>query len=452
VLIAIKFNKKKFRKLREEILKKENEEKVNKEKDIENNNDIKSKENIIEIDNDDNDKEVIKEDKKEDKKEKEKLINIKSEENKKFLGTPKKQKKNLFEIPKDKISPKIMKKNDINNKINLESGINVKENISASSQRIEDNEDMQNVLKNLYISDVFLPNKTYQQPSLYNEQNIKNKYKRSKQIDFTLLVEIEGITNVNDEGFNITSRADETMSNLMKKVRLLIKKKYKIDKESNDFDIYLLKNEKQLPINDRQLIGDLIKNKDKIIISIIHKNSQIKEEEEEEDEEKENENQEDNNNNKKQNKKSELCPKDKLPILTKPGYYMIPNEYDIARMSIDEIKNVKNFTIYNENGKIIFDNPVSLYGVNFDNLFNIEHDLIEYEKGMWCHSPRGQNFNIPATIILHNIHPNIDFSNLFEKNKYIEFLKEKCRNNLNGTFVSYDDNSYQLKYKISYFY
>ena len=345
-----------------------------------------------------------------------------------------------------------MKKNDINNKINLESGINDKVNISASSQRIEDNENMQNVLKNLYISDVFLPNKTYQQPSLYNDQNIKNKYKRSKQIDFTLIVEIEGITNINDEGFNITSRADETMSNLMKKVRLLIKKKYKIDKESNDFDIYLLKNGKQLPINDRQLIGDHIKNKDKIIISIIHKNSQLNEEEEDEDEDKENESHEDNNNNKKQNKKSELCPKDKLPILTKPGYFMIPSEYDIARMSVDEIKNVNNFTIYNENGKIIFDNPVSLYGVNFDNLFNIEHDLIEYEKGMWCHSPRGQNFNIPATIILYNIHPNIDFSNILERNKYIEFLKEKCRNNLNGTFVSYDNNSYQLKYKISYFY
>ena len=87
VLIAIKFNKKKFRKLREEMLKKENEEKVNKENDIENNkdiikedeiiimdgndknnNDIKSKENIIEIDNDNNN-EVIKEDKKEENKE-----------------------------------------------------------------------------------------------------------------------------------------------------------------------------------------------------------------------------------------------------------------------------------------------------------------------------------------------------------------------------------------------
>ena len=29
---------------------------------------------------------------------------------------------------------------------------------------------------------------------------------------------------------------------------------------------------------------------------------------------------------------------------------MNPNEYDISRMSVDEIKNVKDFEIYNENG------------------------------------------------------------------------------------------------------
>ena len=407
-----------------------------------------------ELFNIDNDKQEQKEEKKEeeekeDNKEDEKEISIifKGEENQNLFGTPKKVKKEEkqnFEIPKIKKSPNIFdKKKD--NANNLISGNNDNNNDLSSSRRIEDNEEMQNALKNLYNSDVFLPYKTYEQPSLYDNKNINNKYKRSKQIDFFLIVEIEGITNIKDEGFNMTSRTDETMSNLMKKVKLLVKKKYKIYKESNDFDIYLLKNGKQLPINDRQLIGDNIKNKDKIIISIVHKSTKINEEEEDEnDDESKSEN---NNFNKNQ-----FCPKDKLPILTKPGYYMYPDEYKIARMSIEEINNVKNFSIYNKNGRIIFNNPVSLYGINFDNLFNIEHDLIEYEKGMWYHSPRGTNFNIPATIILYNIHPNINISNINEKRKYEEFLKEKIHNNLNGTFLSYDFYTYQLKYKIPYFY
>ena len=64
-------------------------------------------------------------------------------------------------------------------------------------------------------------------------------------------------------------------------------------------------------------------------------------------------------------------------------------------MTLEEINNVENFAIFNENGKIEFEGKVSLYGINFDKLFNIEHELIEYEKGEWCHSPRGKNFNIP---------------------------------------------------------
>lgn len=131
---------------------------------------------------------------------------------------------------------------------------------------------------------------------------------------------------------------------------------------------------------------------------------------------------------------------------------MHPNECIIARMTIEEIKNVKNFAIYNENGKIEFDNPVSLYGANLDRLFNIEHDLIEYENDKWYHSPRGENFNIPATITLYNIRPNTNFSNLYEKKPYIEFLKEKCQRDLKGTFLSYDFETYELKYKIPYFY
>ena len=371
---------------------------------------------------------------------------------KNIFGTPKKEQE------KTKIEKLIDKKDELEINTNIkENNLNSQNNINilSSSQRFEDNEDVQKALKNLYFSDILLPNKLYSQSnqSFLENNNNKNKMKRIRPIDFTLLIEIEGITNMNDEGINITCKSNETMGNLMRQVKILVKKKYKINKEQNDlnnFEFNLIKNSKKLPINEREIIGDNIRNKDIIIASFSHKHSDINEKNENEEEEKADEEKSEENNVKAE--KKILCPKDKLPILIRPGYYMKPNEYDISRMTIDEINNVNDFEIYNENGKIHFDNVVSLYGVNFDKLFNIGHDLIEYEKGEWCHSPRGKNFNIPATITLYNIHPNINLSNQNVKRQYLEFLKERCQKNFCGTFISFDFDRGELKYKIPYFY
>ena len=431
-----------------ELQKLFNQEPSNEQKSLFNNNEEKNepKKGLFKIGIN---KEEEKSDKKDDCQEVKKdiSINIKNEENKKennFLGLPQKEEKNTFEISTNKNPLQLLDKNNKN--IINQNNNNVANNNNLSSlHRIEDNEEMQNALKNLFNSDALLPERTFNYP-LFDE-NIRKQFRLDRLINFKLIVEIEGTKNINDEGFDMTSKTSAKMSNLMKMAKNLVKKKYKIYKESNDFEVYLLKNNRKLPINDKELIRDYVKNRDNIIVSLVHKNSEINERmEEEEDVNEENE------NNIKRFEKKDLCPLDKLPVLTKYGYYMHPNECIIARMTIEEIKNVKNFAIYNENGKIEFDNPVSLYGANLDRLFNIEHDLIEYENDKWYHSPRGENFNIPATITLYNIRPNTNFSNLYEKKPYIEFLKEKCQRDLKGTFLSYDFETYELKYKIPYFY
>ena len=397
-------------------------------------------------------KEEEKSDKKDDSQDVKKdiSINIKNEEDKKennFLGLFQKDEKNTFKISTSNNPLQILDNNNNNiiNQNNNNVANNNNNNNLPSFHRIEDNEEMQNALKNLFISDVLLPERNFNYPIF--DENIRKQFRLPRLINYKLIVEIEGTTDINDEGFSMVSKPNEKMCHLMKIAKYLVKNKYKIYKESNDFEVYLLKNKRKLPINDKELIKDHVKNRDNIIVSLVHKNSEKNERmEEEEDVNEENE------NNIKRMEKRDLCPQDKLPVLTKYGYHMHPNECIIARMTIEEIKNVKNFAIYNKNGKIEFDNPVSLYGVNLDNLFNIEHDLIEYENDKWYHSPRGENFNIPATITLYNIYPNTNLSNLYEKKLYIEFLKEKCQRDLKGTFLSYDFETYELKYKIPYFY
>ena len=389
--------------------------------------------------------------KEEEKKEKEKIektIEDKKEiiidtqnKNEIKFGTPKKEKARLENLINFKQPQKVIDSND--NIISNSSRIDNHINNLTSSQRLEDNEQIQAALRNMYSYDILSSNSISE--NVIKEENKQYKIKKSRPINFKLSVQIEDISIMNGKELNMTSLSDETMSNLMKKVRLILKKKFKMIQEIEDFDIFLIKNGKKLPINVRELIGNYIKNQDVILVSLIHHSSDINEEKVENEEESEFIEQE-------QDEKKILCPKEKLPILKRKGYNMIPNECVISRMSIDEIKNVKNFAIYNENGKIEFDNIVSIFGVNFDKLFNIEHDLIEYEKGEWCHSPRGTNFNIPATITLYNIHSKIDISNNNEKNQYLEFLRNKCHKNLNGKFLSYNFETHELKYKIPYFY
>ena len=375
--------------------------------------------------------------KEEDKKE---IKNIEKKEFEKGI--------NIFGIPQKKPGTNLPQKNEEEvNEINTSSKINNINNLS-SSKSLEDSEEIQKALSNLYVSDDLLPSKSFNCPSLFEQNSQKKIMKREKQIDFNLIIEIEGITNNKDEGINILCQSNENMSNLMKQVKILIKRKYQT-LDLKEYKIFLIKNGERLSLNENEIIGKNIKNKDNIIAWTVHYNSEKMEEMQEKDEYDE---KKENNESQKENKNM-LCPKDKLPILTKPGYHMNPNEYKISRMTIDEIKNVKEFEIYNENGKIHFDIPVSLYEVNFDILFNINHDLIEYEKGEWCHSPRGKNFNIPATITLYNIKPNNNnISNTNIKEQFVQSLKEKCKRYLNGTFLSYNFELCELKFKTPYFY
>ena len=427
----------------------------------------------------------------------------KKEENKittktNLFGKPESKNPGIDPIPKNEknnfISPKISNKNTIST--------NQTSNKLTSTKRIEDDDQVQKALQNLYVSDILLPSPFSYSMSyvLKKEKNEKNKIsikKKSKTIDFQFFVEIKDMPNKNYEGCNMICKSDESMSKLMKQAHLFMKKKYKMTKELNDFDISLMKNGYELPINDDEFIGDYVKNNDKIIIYLVHKSSEQKEEkqlyrsdnininkeenkeikkvrdnvqEEEEEEEDEiinnniieekeklslSQNIKNNNQKKELVKDPEeeiLCPTNKLPILKREGYFMNPDEYTISRMTLKEIKNVENFSLFNENGKIEFEGKVSLYGANLDKLFNIEHEFIEYEKGEWCHSPRGQNFNVPAVITFYNVQSNIDTSNDNEKKMFIEMIKIKCQKYLNAKFISYDFDEGTLIYKIPYFY
>ena len=209
----------------------------------------------------------------------------KKEENKittktNLFGKPESKNPGIDPIPKNEknnfISPKISNKNTISTN-------QTSNNKLTSTKRIEDDDQVQKALQNLYVSDILLPSPFSYSMSyvLKKEKNEKNKIsikKKSKTIDFQFFVEIKDMPNKNYEGCNMICKSDESMSKLMKQAHLFMKKKYKMTKELNDFDISLMKNGYELPINDHEFIGDYVKNNDKIIIYLVHKSSEQKEE------------------------------------------------------------------------------------------------------------------------------------------------------------------------------
>jgi hypothetical protein len=104
---------------------------------------------------------------------------------------------------------------------------------------------------------------------------------------------------------------------------------------------------------------------------------------------------------------TQLAPLDRLPILTKPGYKTIPDMRNIYRMTLEELQNVDNFSIFNEYGRIDFKGKTDLTNLNIDQIVNIEEKKITvYQNGDLSYTPDvGKGLNKPAVLRLYNCFP-----------------------------------------------
>ena len=103
-----------------------------------------------------------------------------------------------------------------------------------------------------------------------------------------------------------------------------------------------------------------------------------------------------------QNKKKTLAPENLIPILSKPHYFCTPDIKKLCRMSEEELKSVKNFTIENQFGKVIFDGYTDVLGLNLDKLVEIKKGVIEVYPESENKPPLGQKLNKPAEIHLYH--------------------------------------------------
>lgn len=131
--------------------------------------------------------------------------------------------------------------------------------------------------------------------------------------------------------------------------------------------------------------------------------------------------------------KNELAPIEKLPKIEKLGYYTIPSYKEICRMTLKELENIKDFTIYNENGKIIFEGITNLCELNVDQIVSINpREITLYKNGKNNITPEvGKGLNKPAIITMNKLHPeNVcqDYDPKEDYPKIIAALDELCKN------------------------
>jgi hypothetical protein len=150
--------------------------------------------------------------------------------------------------------------------------------------------------------------------------------------------------------------------------------------------------------------------------------------------------------------------RDSRSIYRRPEYCPIAFRYktdppmkDLIRMSREELEKVRNFTVYNEHGKIMFKNiPTDVTYLNLDEIITISPLFVDVYGNV--DPPKlGEKLNKEARIFIYNFELPQEAQNSDEA--YAEFIlkiKEKLEEK-NAQFMNYDSARAELMFDVNSF-
>lgn len=117
-------------------------------------------------------------------------------------------------------------------------------------------------------------------------------------------------------------------------------------------------------------------------------------------------------------------------------------------MSLNEVKSVKNFKIWNDFGKIEWEGVTDLLEVNLDQDVHIKPMCIElYPDDIYLNERKkpttGQKLNKECIVTLYNVRIPEELS----ASKFVRRLQMKCRK-INCQFLDYDEKMMIWKFKL----
>ena len=135
------------------------------------------------------------------------------------------------------------------------------------------------------------------------------------------------------------------------------------------------------------------------------------------------------------------------PYSSRKNYNFSPSYIDLCRMTEEELKNVEEFVIENEHGKIQFTEPVDLRKVNLDKVIKIENKYLEIYENEDENKPNvGVGLNQPAIITFYNFRNKNNQS----KEQFLMKLKKYARQ-MNAEFVGYDEEKGEVSIATEHF-
>ena len=300
--------------------------------------------------------------------------------------------------------------------------------------------------------------------SIKQNKHVK-KYNKNNFIQINFIISSDDYPEIHQKEFYLKFKEQTLTKNILNYIKNNLKENFKFDIDDNNLDFFLMKDESVLKfkdifiqsgLEDGDYVHIILAKKDDLLNKSYTKINYEKYEKEREELNNlslnENKNISSNKNieNEYINKNNifeddNLCPSEHIPIISKSGYNINPSLAEIARYTEEEMKHVKNFSIYNQFGRISFEDEVSLYDAKLDDIFNINHGEISIYENDIIKPKKGEGFNKPAIITLYGILPDSDFDNL---NKFSSILQQKV-SEFNGEFISYDiEKGGMLVYKI----
>ncbi|CDW76976.1 subunit of the nuclear pore complex that is localized to both sides of the pore [Stylonychia lemnae] len=151
----------------------------------------------------------------------------------------------------------------------------------------------------------------------------------------------------------------------------------------------------------------------------------------------------------KEDDSNQLIPKQMIPRTPKAGYQTQPEFLEIARMTLRQARNVKNFKIFNEFGSIQFDGETDITEVNLETTVAIMQGRVEVymDDDKTTVKPEvGLKLNKPALITLYNM----DILKKKTIQEKVDVYKKGCEKQ-GSMFISYDSNKKILVMKVQHF-
>ncbi len=144
---------------------------------------------------------------------------------------------------------------------------------------------------------------------------------------------------------------------------------------------------------------------------------------------------------------NEFCPEKLVPNFTKVGYKIHPKMSYLARLTLNGMKNVKKFKIWNEHGQIEFIGPTDLVGVNLDDISISPKNIMCFDQENYKNEDEipnvGRKLNKPCIITLFNIEP----SKTHSLSKFIRRLEIRCEKT-NSRFIDYNSKNKEWKFRV----